>query len=154
VILLSCSSISPCADIAKHFVSVPVLKIDERTAAKAISIGVCIGVVATATTALEPTRELIQTKSQEAGVKTKVDAVLCKGAHEALLCGNMQKHDRIVSEYLSRAIKNNEVIVLAQASMARVAGKIQKFDSRVPILSSPHLAIEGVREILSDRGKE
>ena len=38
----------------------------------------------------------------------------------------------------------NDVIILAQASMARVADTIPPEEQKVPILSSPRLAIEAL----------
>jgi hypothetical protein len=40
------------------------------------------------------------------------------------------------------------MVVLAQASMARVLDVIPEAERPVPILSSPHLALERVRELL------
>lgn len=149
VILLTCSSISPCVDIAQKLVSVPLLKIDEPMVDKAISLGSRIGVVATAPTTLKPTAELLHIRSQKAGKQTHVAPVLCEGAFESMRSGNMQKHDRIVTEYLHRMMQENDVIVLAQASMARVVDTIPDADKRVPILSSPRLGIERVGKVIS-----
>jgi hypothetical protein len=49
----------------------------------------------------------------------------------------------------SRKMENNDVIVLAQASMARVADQIPASDRSVPILSSPRLGMERVRDVLN-----
>jgi Asp/Glu/hydantoin racemase len=148
LILVTCSSISPCVDVVSQMVAVPVLKIDEPMADKAISIGAHIGVVATAKTTLKPTSELIVARSVMAGKKTQVEAVLCEGAYDQLFAGNVAEHDRIVKEYLLRMMQTVDVIVLAQASMARVADAIPASERRVPILSSPRMGMERTRDVI------
>jgi Asp/Glu/hydantoin racemase len=147
VILVTCSSISPCVDVAQKMVSVPVLKIDQPMVDKAISMGSRIGVAATAKTTLKPTAELIKARSEVAGVETVVNPVLCEGAFDALMADDMERHDQIVKDYLYQMMEDNDVIVLAQASMARVADQIPEDKKRVPILSSPRLGMENVRDV-------
>ena len=149
VILVTCSSISPCVDVAQKMVSVPVLKIDEPMVDKAISIGTRIGVAATAPTTLKPTSELIAARSRVAGKETQIEVVLCEGAHPAMLSGDMARHDQIVVEYLHQLMETNDVVVLAQGSMARVAEQIPESDRRIPILSSPRLGMERVRDVIN-----
>ena len=148
VILVTCSSISPCVDVAQKMVSVPVLKIDEPMVDKAISIGSHISVAATAPTTLKPTTGLIAARSQVAGKKTQIDAVMCEGAYDALFSGDTERHDQIIRDFLYRMMKHNDVIVLAQASMARVADQIPEGDKQVPILSSPRLGMGRVRDVI------
>jgi Asp/Glu/hydantoin racemase len=150
LVLLTCSSISPCADTARSLVGIPVLKIDEPMVDQAIASGRRIGVAATATTTLKPTSQLIESRSRILGRETVVDPVLCRGAYAALMAGDMQEHDRIVGDYLRRMMDTNDVIVLAQASMARVAEGIPAADRRVPILASPRLAVERAAAVLAE----
>ena len=82
------------------------------------------------------------------GVAVQVESMLCEGAYDALFSGDPQRHDQIVSEVLRGLMTRNDVIILAQASMARVANAIPAEEQRVPILSSPRLAMERVRELL------
>ena len=119
VVLVTCSLISPCVDVAQNMVSIPVLKIDEPMADRAVDTGTSVGVAATATTTLKPTTELIKARARVAGKSVQVDAVLCEGAFDVLMSGDTEGHDRIVKEHLYRMMESNDVIVLAQASMAR-----------------------------------
>jgi hypothetical protein len=43
----------------------------------------------------------------------------------------------------------NDVVILAQASMARVVEGISPDDAKVPILSSPRLAMKRLAEVLN-----
>lgn len=148
VIQLTCSSISPCADAARPLVSVPVLKIDEPMVDRALSIGDRIGIAATAPTTLKPTTELVYARAELQGKQVKVQSVLCEGAYKALFSGDPETHDRIVRQYLKDLMAHNDVVILAQASMARVAGTIPAEEQAAPILSSPRLAMERARSVI------
>jgi Asp/Glu/hydantoin racemase len=144
----TCSSISPCVDSARPLVGIPVLKIDEPMVDEALRLGTRVGVVATAPTTLKPTMDLVHTRAAEMGRTVQVEPVLCEGAYAALLAGDAATHDAIVRKYVMGLLERSDVILLAQASMARVAEGIPAGEARVPILSSPRLAVERLAEIL------
>jgi Asp/Glu/hydantoin racemase len=148
LVQLTCSSISPCADAAQLMVSIPVLKIDEPMVDLAINAGNRIGVAATAPTTLKPTTDLVYDRARHLGKQVKVDSVLCEGAYSALFSGDTQTHDRIVRQFLMELMSHNDVVILAQASMARVAEAIPAADQVVPILSSPRAAMERARDVV------
>jgi Asp/Glu/hydantoin racemase len=148
LVQLTCSSISPCADAAQLMVSIPVLKIDEPMVDLAINAGNRIGVAATAPTTLKPTTDLVYDRARHLGKQVMVDSVLCEGAYSALFSGDTQTHDRIVRQFLMELMSHNDVVILAQASMARVAEAIPAADQVVPILSSPRAAMERARDVV------
>jgi Asp/Glu/hydantoin racemase len=147
-ILVTCSTISPCVDVAQKMVSAPVLKIDEPMADKAVGSGSRIAVVATVPTALKATSDLVRERAAIAGKSVQVQAVLCTGAFDALSANDPQRHDRIVADYLRRVMLGSDVVVLAQASMARVADALPAQEKTIPILSSPRLGVERARAVL------
>lgn len=149
VVMFTCSSISPCADAARLMVGIPVLKIDEPMVDRAIATGARIGVAATAPTTLGPTQELVNARADLLGKHVTVDAVLCEGAFDALFAGDLETHDRIVRATLRALMVRNDVVVLAQASMARVAESIPAQEQVVPILSSPRLAMAHARDTIA-----
>lgn len=149
VVQCTCSSISPCVEAARPLVSIPVLKIDEPMVDLAIQTGRKIGVIATAPTTLKPTTELVQERAKTHGVQVEVESRLCEGAYQALFNGDVQTHDQIVRQNLAGLMKRNQVILLAQASMARVVDTIPAEERSIPILASPRLAIEHLREVLT-----
>ncbi|MPM62729.1 hypothetical protein SDC9_109606 [bioreactor metagenome] len=66
-------------------------------------------------------------------------------AFHALLAGDMETHDRIVSEGLHSAYKQADVVMLAQASMARV---LQQLPSPpVPVMTSPESGIRWLKTL-------
>jgi Asp/Glu/hydantoin racemase len=145
VVLVTCSSIGPAVDASRDFVDVPLVRIDEAMADEAVRIGSRIGVVATLASTLEPTVQLIERK----GDGITVTAHLCEGAFEALSAGDRDRHDELVREGLRAVLAGNDVVVLAQASMARVVDTLAEDERSVPILSSPRLAMERVAALLA-----
>ena len=150
VVQCTCSSISPCVEAVRLLTGIPVFKIDDPMIEKAISMGRRIGVAATARTTLKPTTELVHARAAARKVDVKVDPLLCEGAFAALSAGDTATHDRIISQALRELMARNDVVILAQASMARVANSIPVDEQIVPILSSPHLAIEALARVLAN----
>jgi hypothetical protein len=66
------------------------------------------------------------------------------GAFEAVTRGDVERHDSMVKAMLTELIAEVDLVVLAQASMARVVASMG--DVAKPILSSPELAMRQVRE--------
>jgi Asp/Glu/hydantoin racemase len=149
VVVVTCSSIGPAVEASRGFVDVPVLRVDEPMADEAVRIGSRIGVVATLATTLEPTADLVVRRAREAGRDVEVVSQLCEGAFEALSAGDRDRHDKLVRDGLRRVIADTDVVVLAQASMARVVDTLPDDERTVPILASPRLAMERVKQLLA-----
>jgi len=147
-ILVTCSSIGPAVEAAAQVIGVPVLRVDQPMADKAVQTGKKIGVVATLRTTLEPTADLIQRRAEKAGRQIELTSRLCEGAFEALMSGDAAKHDALVAAALKDLSRQVDVIVLAQASMARVVDGLSAADKRVPILASPAIAVDYLATIL------
>ncbi len=146
-ILVTCSSIGPAVETSASLVQVPVLRVDQPMADKAIQMGSKIGVVATLSTTLEPTGDLVKRRASLAGKELEVTSRLCEGAFDALMGGNPEKHDKVVANVLKDLSGQVDVILLAQASMARVANQLTEDEKKVPILTSPKLAMEYIAKI-------
>jgi Asp/Glu/hydantoin racemase len=147
-ILVTCSSIGRAVEAATGQVKVPVLRVDQPMADKAVQTGQKIGVIATLPTTLEPTADLIQRRAAKAGKKITLTSRLCEGAFDALMSGDAAKHDAMVAAALKELSKQVDVIVLAQASMARVVDGLSAAAKRVPILASPGLAVDYLATVL------
>jgi hypothetical protein len=85
---------------------------------------------------------LISRRAQKADRQVELTSHLCEGAFDALMGGDAAKHDAIVAGALRAMATQVDVMVLAQASMARVVDGLAAQDRRVPILSSPALAVD------------
>jgi Asp/Glu/hydantoin racemase len=148
VVLVTCSSIGPGVEAARAAVDLPVLRIDEAMADEAVQIGLRIGVAATLSSTLNPTIDLIKTRAIRANRQCEVVTRLCEGAFEAVSSGDAATHDRIVQENLIALMSEVDVVVLAQASMARVVAAMDPASLRVPVLASPRRAIEQASQVL------
>ncbi|RYD91416.1 MAG: Asp/Glu/hydantoin racemase, partial [Sphingobacteriales bacterium] len=74
---------------------------------------------------------------------------LCDGAFEALMSGDAAKHDEMVGSALKELSKQVDVILLAQASMARVVDTLKPEEKIVPILASPGEAIKNLAKLIN-----
>ena len=147
-VMVTCSSIGPGVALAQSLFEFPVIRIDEAMAEEAVRRGRRIGVAATLRTTLEPTIELLKAKAAQNGNAIEIVESLTEGAFEAVLAGDVATHDRILAGALVRDLHDVDLIVLAQASMARVVNEMPADALSVPVLSSPELAVRRAKEIL------
>ena len=147
-IMVTCSSIGPAVEAGAKLMGVPVLRVDQPMADRAVAMAKKIGVIATLATTLEPTADLILRRAALAGKKIELTSKLCEGAFEALMAGDGETHDAKVAAALKDLSQQVDVIVLAQASMARVVDSLAAEDKRVPILASPSIAVDYLATVL------
>ena len=147
-ILVTCSSIGPAVEAAAQFVTIPVLRVDQPMADKAVNVGTRIGVVATLPTTLRPTIDLVERRAIALDRKVTTTAQLCEGAFDLLMSGNTAAHDEMVAKGILDLVGKVDVILLAQASMARVVAALPSDPARPPILSSPSTAIDYLATVL------
>jgi Asp/Glu/hydantoin racemase len=140
-VLVTCSSIGPAIDVARLLFDFPVLRVDEAMAEEACRLGSRIGVMATIRTTLEPTMELLRHTAAAMHKECQIVSGLCDGAFEALVAGDTAAHDRLLSAKMAELAGTADLIVLAQASMAGALKRISGADWKVPVLSSPSLAL-------------
>ena len=148
-VLVTCSSIGEAVTTAAELFDFPVIRVDDAMAEKAAAMGKRVGVLATLRTTLEPTAELVKRKATNGDV-TIVD-MLCEGAFDAVMAGDGATHDALISAALVKLMASVDVVVLAQASMARVLGVMDPSSLTVPVLSSPELGVQRVADILKAR---
>jgi Asp/Glu/hydantoin racemase len=147
LIFSACSSLGPAMDIARHVVHTPIVKIDDAMANKSVKMADRIGVLATVPTTLPPTVALIEEYAARIPKTVTVMPRLCEGAFDALMAGETERHDRMVLDGALCLAPEVDVLVLAQASMSRMASTLSK-STGLPVLSSPRLAVEYVRVLL------
>jgi hypothetical protein len=139
-IMVTCSSMGQAVDRIAAKTNFPVLRVDAAMVDEALRTGKRIGVLATLRTTMMPTVDLMRQRSN-GDASVKVEAYLCEGAFEALKAGDVARHDELVRGGLRHIEPLVDVVILAQASMARVVGG-PGTTSRPPILSSPRLAMQ------------
>ncbi|MGV3509646.1 MAG: aspartate/glutamate racemase family protein [Sphingobacteriaceae bacterium] len=150
LIMVTCSSIGSAVEASADLTGVPVLRVDQPMADIAVQTGSKIGVIATLPTTLEPTSDLVRRRALVAGKEIELTSHLCEGAFEALMSGDAEKHDKMVAKALIELSAEVDVIVLAQASMARVVDTLPEADRKVPILSSPGLAVQHIADLAKE----
>ncbi len=151
-VLVTCSTVSPAVDGVRAGAAIPVLKIDEAMVAEAVRLagqaGGRIGVIATNPTTLPPTRALIEAQAAQKSVTVTVETLMVEGALGYLLKGNTDYHDVLVERAVLEISGRVDVVVLAQATMARVLDAHLHNTVHVPVLSSPHLALRQAATLL------
>jgi Asp/Glu/hydantoin racemase len=153
VIFSACSSVGPAIDVARRLVSVPIVKIDDAMTASAVETADAIGVLATVPTTLPPTHSLVEEKARAAGRDISVQERLCEGAFSVLMSGDRDRHDAMVLDGARVLATEVDVIVLAQASMARLAPAIAEAVGK-PVLSSPRSGAENAVRVLHEQTAE
>jgi Asp/Glu/hydantoin racemase len=147
-VMVTCSSMGPAVDAGMALSPVSLFRIDEAMAEAALAIGGRIAVLATLATTLGPTRDLIERKVRLAGLSTIITHSVCTSAFEALQNGDRDRHDAIVLAELRKAAAAADVVVLAQASMARVLDGLPPDALPTPVLSSPELGMKNLAHVL------
>lgn len=147
-IFSQCSSVGEAADIAGLTIQIPVLKIDQAMADKAVSIGRKIALVATVASTINPSRNLIEASANNMAKNVEITEVLVDGALSVLINeGNRQKHNKMVLEKIQEIDGHCDVIVLAQGSMASLLPELKHI--KTPILTSPESGVRKMRQMLN-----
>lgn len=143
IVLDTCSSTSPTVDIARELVDIPIVKIDDPMTERAVELGEHVTVVATASSTLGPSTNLVERKADRTEKAVTVASQLVDGALEARESGDVAEHDRLIVECVVELASETDVVVLAQASMAHLE---QDLTDRVDVsvLTSPKLAMETI----------
>jgi Asp/Glu/hydantoin racemase len=150
-ILVTCSSIGRAVEAAAALSPIPVLRVDQPMADLAVANGKRIGVVATLPTTLEPTADLVKRRAGGAGKEIELTTRLCEGAFDALMGGNPGLHDQMVAQALRELSAEVDVILLAQASMARVVDTLSDAEKTVPIIASPPEAVRYLASVINQK---
>lgn len=150
VIFNQCSSVGEAFDIAVKGTTISTLKIDEPMAEKAVSLGRKIGVIATVASTMKPSCNLIKTKAALVNKEVEVVPYLVDGALDILMKEkNVEKHNQLVLNAIKKAEEECDVVVLAQGSMTAILPYLK--NNEKPVLTSPRLAIERLKEILNEK---
>ena len=147
VILNACSSVGAVVTQMQQEVAIPVVRIDEAMAEEAVRRGRRIGVAATLATTLNPTMQLVQSKADASGVAVEIVPLVADTAYQKLLAGDKAGHDAELARALAELAASVDVVVLAQASMARVVSTLPP-DAQHKYLSSPRLGMERVQAMM------
>ncbi|HEY1940830.1 MAG TPA: aspartate/glutamate racemase family protein [Roseiarcus sp.] len=150
-ILFTCSAFGPAIDAVKNSAAIPVIRPNEAAFESALEAGDRIGLVVS----FEPSRASLERELRDmAGARHREVTVACavaEGALEALKAGDGARHDRLVADAVAR-LPAVDVIVLGQFSLAR-ARDLASRTSPVPIITTPHSAVEALKTMVQARQK-
>lgn len=140
VVLCTCSTIGASAESANDSTDGVVVRVDRPMAEKAVDIGSRIIVAAALESTLAPTRNLILEVAITRNKRIDLIEVLCDNAWSRLEEGDNEGYFSEIARKLKEHASEGDVIVLAQASMARAANLCPEIS--IPILSSPEIGFQ------------
>jgi Asp/Glu/hydantoin racemase len=150
VILNCCSSVGEVADSVQnmaHYTGIPIVRIDEDMCRMAVIAGKRIGVMATLSSTLEPTKNTILRVARKMNKRVEPVDALLEGAFGL-------SQDEFKNRLLAKAREIQDkvdVLLLAQGSMAYCERVIAEATGK-PVFSSPRFGAAAVREALSNKG--
>ncbi len=147
-VLCACSSIGGIFEEGRALLSIPALRIDEPMAERAVAFRK-VGVAATLQSTIGPTTELILCKAAALGREVAVDAKVIDNVGTLLAEGREARYDQIVGDELRKLAWNNDVVVLAQASMARAVAGFGE-EERQRFLTSPVSGVAALAKRLAE----
>lgn len=146
LIFSQCSSVGEAALLAAQTVSVPLLRIDEAMAEKAVALGGRIGVIASVGSTVEPSCNLIKEKAASTGRQVEIIPCLVDGALDVLMREGRERHNALIMDAVRRCEETCDVIVLAQGSMSALLPCLTAV--KKPVLTSPESGVRKARQLL------
>lgn len=147
IILNTCPSVDHVADIGRRIAKVPIIKIDDAMTAQAVEMGETIGIIATSPVMLSPTVRLTRRQAEKADKDVKIIKSFASNAFQAMLAGRPDEHDALILRAAKAIAGQVDVIVLAEGPMAKLVDTLAA-ETGKPVLASPRLAVEAVRDML------
>ncbi|MCE5263437.1 MAG: aspartate/glutamate racemase family protein [Deltaproteobacteria bacterium] len=118
--VVSCSSLSPCVNAVQEQVDIPVIKIDAPMMEHALTHAERIGLLMTNPTTEAPSKVLFREVSDRLGRSATLIPRLCPQAFAKLNQGDVRGHDMEVIRTVEELLKEADVVMLAQISIARI----------------------------------
>ena len=146
VIAVICSTLTPHVEAMIPLFPTPIVTIDGRLGKAAIAKGDRIQVLASAQSAVDPTVSMINRAAAEAGRSVSIEARHNPRAFASMMSGDLTIHDEELAK-MAAEVRDKDVIVFAQGSMAHMAGKVQDV-AGVPVVTAPALCIGHIKELI------
>lgn len=146
-ILVTCTSVNSVTKSVRDMVPIPVISVEEPVAELAVAQGKTIGILSSLATSAEPVKTTILEKAAAAGKEVEVRIAVADGAFDALTSGNRPLHDDKVREALAKLVKEVDVVVFAQMSMALVTHP--EYD--VPVLKFGRVCYDAAKKAAEAR---
>ena len=151
LIVVTCSTLSPAVAELRPLMQTRIVTIDEAMMKKAVLTAEKIGLLATACSTIGPSQFKLAEEAEKVGRRLQVETIHDEEAVRSLKRGDRIRHDEIVLK-MGRKLHDPELVVLAQASMAHMKEPLAS-ELGVPVLASPELCIQQIREILTSEAE-
>ncbi len=145
-----CSSVGEVADCAQNvakYIGVPIVRVDEEMCREAVRLGKRIGVMATLSTTLEPTKGTVRRVAREMGIHVELVDCLVDGAFGL----DQDQFKRRLTDAAAEIIDQVDVVVLAQGSMAYAEEHLREVFGK-PFLGSPRFGAAELKKALQAKG--
>ncbi|TDO77238.1 Asp/Glu/hydantoin racemase [Halanaerobium saccharolyticum] len=149
LVLSACSSIGEIFEKENQNYRIPIMRIDSAMAEKAVNNAAKIGVAATLETTLKPSTELIKKRAAGLNKNIEIKTALADSAYQKLMAGDQEAHDKLLAEKLKELAAEVEIVVLAQASMAR-AVSVLPAEIQDKFLTSPEPGIQKALDTIAE----
>jgi Asp/Glu/hydantoin racemase len=146
-ILCACSSVGGLLEKARSLIDVPALRIDEPMTRQAVKQGTKIGVAATLNSTILPTLDLLNRQAEKVGKHIETQALVIIEAGPLLASGKTEEYNRLISQKLQILLDNNDLVLLAQASMAGALKLLDHWE-QLPVLTSPQSGVAALKDII------
>lgn len=146
-VLFTCSAFGPAIEHVAQTAKVPVLKPNEAMFDKAFEFGNKVGMLASFQPAVAPMEDEFNESARKIGSKATLETVCVPAALEAAKAGNYTLHNELLLEALPH-FQHFDVLLLAHFSMAPAVDIVQK-NIAIPVLTSPHAAVERLKALLA-----
>lgn len=149
LVMVTCSAVTRALmNRISASAGIPVLKIDDALARRAVASGPRLGVIVTFPPSQAATERLLRETAEECGTAVQLRTLVLPEAYDALLNGQAERHDEMLIDAVERLRREGVgAVVLSQVSMARILPRVP--DSPVPVLSSLPASLEAIREALA-----
>ena len=148
VVVCTCSTIGGIAEkVDGHgrFVS---MRIDRAMADEAVEKGQQILIVAALASTIEPTRRLVEDSATIRARQVNIRTMVVQSAWPFVLSGDLAAYYAQIEHAIHGQAGNTDVVVLAQASMAPVAGRF--IGDHLQVLSSPELGVSRAIRVIEN----
>lgn len=143
-ILVTCTSVNTATKAIRDMIPVPVIGIEEPVAERAVEAGKKIGILSSLATSAKPVENTILETAAAKGKEVETHICVADGAFEALMSGDRPLHDEKVRIALEKLVKEVDVVVFAQMSMALV--EHPEYD--VEVLKFGRLSYDAAKEAM------
>lgn len=145
-VLFTCSAFGEAITRAGGSLRQPVLRPDEAMFEAALRAGRRIGLLATFQPAIASTRHAFLAQASRHGLSPDLDVICVPEAIAAARAGDIEAHDRLVTEAAPR-LAQCDAVMLAHFSTSTALADVQAV-LPCPVFSAPEAAVHAMRRLL------